>query len=81
MTNPSAAPPLPMTDLGRLLCGKNADANLAQLCSILADEDLRVRARMAAGLGQEDYPRAERRLQALRHAEAVLKSIKIFTAT
>ena len=77
---PGVTPPVPMTDLGRLLSGAEADANLSQLSRLLAEEESRVRARVAGGLSQEEYPQAGRRLAALRHAEAVLKSIRIFTA-
>lgn len=78
--NPSANVPLPMTDLGRLLTGRDADAHLTHLTRALDDEVLRVRSRLAAGLGQEDYVRAGKRVTALQHAQAVLKSLQIFLA-
>lgn len=76
--NPSANTPLPMTDLGRLLISRDGEANLTRLSRVLADEEARVRGRLAAGLNQDDYARACRRVSALQHAEAVLKSLKIF---
>lgn len=78
--NPSASAPLPMTDLGRLLSGRNAEAHLTRLTRALADEELRMRSRLAAGMGQEDYVRAGKRVTALQHAQAVLKSLQIFLA-
>jgi hypothetical protein len=78
--NPSATVPLPMTDLGRLLSGRNAESNLTRLTRALADEELRVRSRLAAGLNQDDYARANRRVLALQHAQSVLKSLQIFLA-
>ncbi|MEN9774243.1 MAG: hypothetical protein RL322_1313, partial [Pseudomonadota bacterium] len=42
---PDAQLPLPMTDLGRLLAGRDAEANLTRLSRALADEELRVRSR------------------------------------
>lgn len=78
--NPSATAPLPMTDLGRLLSGRDAEAHLTRLTRVLADEELRVRSRLSAGLGQDDYVRANRRVLALQHAQAVLKSLQIFLA-
>ena len=80
MMQPSVAIPPPMTDLGRLLSGPDADVRLTQLSRVLADEEMRVRKRMAAGLTQEDYGRAGRRVSALQHADAVMKSLKIFHA-
>ena len=78
--NHGVAPPPPMTDLGRLLSGRDAEVHLTRLSRVLADEEMRVRRRLAAGLSQEDYARASRRVSALQHAEAVLKSLKIFFA-
>ena len=69
-----------MTDLGRLFNGPDAGANFTRLSRVLADEELRVRKRMAVGLNQEDFGRASRRVCALQHAEVVLKSLKIFFA-
>jgi len=80
MMQPGVVPPPPMTDLGRLLSGPDAEAHLTRLSRVLADEEQRVRKRMAAGLTQEDYGRAGRRVSALQHADAVMKSLKIFHA-
>ncbi len=76
--NQGVAIPPPITDLARLLCGPDADANLARLSRVLADEEQRVRKRLAAGLNQDDYARANRRVSALQHADASLKALKIF---
>lgn len=78
--NPSASIPLPMTDLGRLLSGRNAEAHIIRLTRALADEELRMRGRLSAGLSQDDYVRANRRVLALQHAQAVLKALQIFLA-
>jgi len=69
-----------MTDLGRLLSGRNAEGNLTRLTRALADEELRMRSRLAAGLSPDDYVRAGKRVTALQHAQAVLKSLQIFLA-
>jgi hypothetical protein len=76
--NPSHTATLPMTDLGRLLTGRDAETHLTRLSRVLEDEERRVRARMAAGLNQEEYLRAGRRVVALQHADSVLKSLRIF---
>jgi hypothetical protein len=69
-----------MTDLGRLLSGRDAEAHLTRLTRALADEEQRVRSRLSAGVTQEDYVRANRRVLALQHAQSVLKSLQIFLA-
>ncbi len=78
--NASATAPLPMTDLGRLLSGRDAQVNLTQLDRALDDELMRVRRRMAAGLGQEEYVHAGKRVTALQSAQLVLKSVQIYLA-
>lgn len=78
--NTNATPALPMTDLGRLLAGRDGEANLTALNRALEDELGRVRARMAAGLGQAEYVHAGKRALALGSAQLVLKSLRIFLA-
>ena len=78
--NPTAAAPLPMTDLGRLLSGPHAEAHLTRLMRVLDDELLRVRGRMAAGLAQTDYVHAGKRVVALCNAQMTLKSLHIYLA-
>lgn len=77
-----ANPPTePMTDIGRLLGAKDAQANLERLNRTLEDELRRVRAKMAAGLSQQDYVHAGKRVVALNNAQIVLKSVQIYLAT
>jgi len=78
--NAQASAPLPMTDLGRLLSGSQSEANLTRLTRALDDELMRVRAKMAAGLGQADFVHASKRVVALVSAQMVLKSLQIFLA-
>ncbi len=71
---------LPMTDLGRLLQGKQSDEHLEQLRQTLDKELSRVRQRMTKGLTKEDYVHACKRVVALNHAQVVLKSVHIYLA-
>lgn len=72
--------PLPMTDLGRLLSGKDAQANLTKLLRTLEDESLRVNRKMSQGLSQDDYAHASKRVVALDSAQLILKSLQIYLA-
>lgn len=76
--NHSMPAPEAMTDLGRLLAGPQGEHARNRLLRILADEEMRVRRQMNAGLDAGSYARADRRILALQHAEAVLKSLSIF---
>ena len=76
--NASVQAPLPMTDLGRLLHGPDAESNLVKLHRALEDEILKVRKKMSAGLNQTDYVHASKRVNALSHAQMVLKSLQIY---
>lgn len=80
MNQPSATV-LPMSDLGRLLSGKDAEAHMARLNRSLDDELAKVRSKMAAGLAQADYVHAGKRVVALLNAQMVLKSLHIYTAS
>jgi hypothetical protein len=51
---------------------------LARLNRSLDDELAKVRAKMAAGLGQADYVHAGKRVVALNQAQLVLKSLHIY---
>lgn len=77
--NQPVATVLPMSDLGRLLSGKDAEAHLARLNRSLDDELAKVRAKMAAGLAQADYVHAGKRVVALNQAQLVLKSLHLYT--
>ena len=76
--NHSITAPESMTDLGRLLVGPQGEQNLDLLTQSLSDEAWRVKAKISAGLGADDYARACRRADALQHAIATLKSLRIF---
>ena len=78
--NANAQAPLPMTDLGRLLQGQDAQSNLVELHQVLEDEALKVQKTMAAGLNPADYVQASKRVNALEHAQAVLTSLQIYLA-
>ena len=78
--NANVQAPLPMTDLGRLLHGPDATSNLVKLHRALEDETYKVRKKMSAGLNQADYVHASKRINALNHAQAVLKSLQIYLA-
>lgn len=78
--NDNVQAPLPMTDLGRLLLGQDAASNLVKLNRALEDESLKVQKKMSAGLNQADYVHASKRVSALGHAQAVLKSLQIYLA-
>ena len=78
--NANAHPPLPMTDLGRLLQGQDATSNLVELHRTLEDEALKVQKSMSAGLNPADYVHASKRVNALAHAQAVLTSLQIYLA-
>jgi hypothetical protein len=75
LANPS---PEPMTDIGRLLADKDSQAHRERLNRTLEDELRRVRAKMAAGLAQQDYVHAGKRVVALTNAQIVLKSLHIY---
>lgn len=68
----------PMTDLGRLLSGPQAPEHLLKLLRTLEDERIKVGRKMAAGLNQDDYAHASRRISALDSAQMVLKSLQIY---
>ncbi len=72
--------PLPMTDLGRLLSGKDAQMNLTKLLRTLEDESLRVNRKMSQGLSQDDYAHASKRVTALNSAQMILTSLQIYLA-
>lgn len=72
--------PLPMTDLGRLLSGKDAQTNLTKLLRTLEDESLRVNRKMSQGLSQDDYAHASKRVTALNSAQMILTSLQIYLA-
>jgi len=70
--------PLPMTDLGRLLSGNEASANLTRLLRSLEDEASKVQRKMSQGLSQDDYAHASKRITALNSAQLILKSMGIY---
>lgn len=78
--NTQMSAPLPLTDLGRLLRGPQADVHLTALTRALDDEVLRVRGRMAAGLAQAEFVQSSKRVAALHSAQMVLKSLQIYLA-
>ena len=72
--------PLPMTDLGRLLSGQDAQTHLTKLLRTLEDEILRVNRKMSQGLSQDDYAHASKRVTALTRAKMILTSLHIYLA-
>lgn len=78
--NAHSQAPLPMTDLGRLLSGPDAQTHLTKLLRTLEDEVFRVNRKMGQGLSQDDYAHASKRVTALNSAQMILKSLQIFLA-
>lgn len=76
--NYSMPAPQPITDLARMLGSPQGDRSLDKLLRILNDEELKVAQLLNRGLDKNDYARASRRVHALQHAQAVLKSLHMF---
>lgn len=72
--------PLPPTELGQLLTGKDALHNSIQINKLLEERTYVLLAKLRTGLTKEEYTQYNNELMAVYSAQMIVKSIHIFNA-